>query len=172
MVIMTTLTRRQGYRIADILDLYRMRWEVETFYRELKAEWGIEAFHARTPTGILQETYAVLTWMTLLAMLENVADHELAEQRGPQRWNDENRFIINRAQLARLVRRNVSGIISTDPDNRLDAANAITEGIQRLVKRAERKRPGRSFLRRRKRPYGRFDSKHRLGRLRRKRTMI
>lgn len=160
MVIMTTLTRRQGYRTTDILDLYQARWEVETFYRELKTEWAVETFHARTSTGILQETYAILTWMTLLAMLENIADQELAEHRGPANWNDPRRHAINRAQLARLVRSNVQGIVSADIRLNEQTSLILEQGIQRLVRQAERKRPNRSFPRRRKRPFGRFNAKN------------
>lgn len=157
MVLMTTLLDVATYSHDTILHLYAARWEAETFYRECKADLGIETFHSRDPEGVLQEIYAHLTWMTMYAMVENLADQALEELHGPQKWDDPHRYVINRAQLARAIRRDATSLLSTDPYQRAAATQRLDATLERLVSQAQRKRPGRFYKRERRRPYGRWD---------------
>lgn len=156
MVILTTLMDRDRYPAETILALYRARWEAETFFREVKTAMQIEAFHSTSPDGILQEMYATLAWMALFAFTEAQADTLLVEARGVQRWDDPCRYTINRAQLGRLIRRNVNDMFSPDPMARQRATDSLIEGITLLAQRSTRRRPDRHFERRRKSPWGRF----------------
>lgn len=163
MVIMTTLMDAQRYSSEAIHALYGARWEAETFFREAKTEMKIEAFHSTSPDGVLQEVYACLAWMAVFALVENHADKALQEVRGPQQWDDPERYTINRAQLARLIRRNIHDMFSADPLCKQRAAETIAEGIVHLAQRATKRRPGRHFARYRKSPWGRFRSDKQKG---------
>ena len=112
MVVMTTLTDDDIYSSQHILDLYKARWEVETFFREIKTALEIESFHSKDPDGIMQEVYAIMMWMTVAAIMEQDANRLIAEEYGAQRWNDPERICINRMQMGRAIRRSTPAILS------------------------------------------------------------
>ena len=50
------------YPAADLVTLYHQRWDIETAYAELKSTiLGGRVLRARTPAGVHQEVYALLT---------------------------------------------------------------------------------------------------------------
>jgi DDE family transposase len=58
----TTLLDPRRYPAAELIRLYHQRWEIETAYLELKSSiLGGRVLRARTPAGIAQEVYALLT---------------------------------------------------------------------------------------------------------------
>lgn len=60
--LLTTLTDHRAFGARDLVALYHQRWEIETCYLELKSTTlGGRVLRARTPTGVDQEVYAVLT---------------------------------------------------------------------------------------------------------------
>jgi hypothetical protein len=60
--LLTTLTDHHRYPARDLVELYHHRWEIETSYLELKSTTlGGRVLRARTPDGITQEVYALLT---------------------------------------------------------------------------------------------------------------
>ncbi|WP_327089857.1 IS4 family transposase [Nonomuraea sp. NBC_01738] len=60
--LLTTLTDASAYPAADLIRLYHERWEIETAYAELKSTiLGGHVLRARTPDGIEQEVWALLT---------------------------------------------------------------------------------------------------------------
>ena len=81
MVILTTLLPRDGFEHADIVELYRQRWGIETLFREMKDAFSIERFHARTLKGIEQEIAAVIAWIALSAVLKDHLENELGDGR-------------------------------------------------------------------------------------------
>jgi hypothetical protein len=57
----TTLLDPHRYPAAELITLYHRRWEIETAYLELKSSMlGGRVLRARTPTGVVQEIYALL----------------------------------------------------------------------------------------------------------------
>jgi len=60
--LITTLTDHHRFGALDLITLYHQRWEIETSFLELKSTTlGGRVLRARTPTGIAQEVYALLT---------------------------------------------------------------------------------------------------------------
>jgi hypothetical protein len=60
--LITTLTDHRRYPAADLVKLYHQRWEIETTYLEIKSTiLGGPVLRARTPAGVDQEVYALLT---------------------------------------------------------------------------------------------------------------
>jgi hypothetical protein len=60
--LITTLTDHHRFPARDLVTLYHQRWEIETSFLELKSTTlGGRVLRARTPTGIDQEVYALLT---------------------------------------------------------------------------------------------------------------
>jgi hypothetical protein len=67
--LITTLADHRAFPAADVVTLYHQRWEIETTYLELKSTTlGGRVLRARTPDGIAQEVYAVLTAYHLLRL--------------------------------------------------------------------------------------------------------
>jgi hypothetical protein len=60
--LVTTLTDPGAHPALDLVRLYHQRWEIETCYAELKSTiLGGRVLRARTPAGIDQEVWALLT---------------------------------------------------------------------------------------------------------------
>ncbi|MFC9695114.1 IS4 family transposase [Kribbella sp. NPDC056951] len=60
--LLTTLTDHHRYPAHDLIELYHHRWEIETTYLEMKSTTlHGRVLRARTPDGITQEVYALLT---------------------------------------------------------------------------------------------------------------
>jgi hypothetical protein len=65
--LVTTLTDHRRYPAAALITLYHQRWEIETAYLELKSTiLGGRVLRSRTPTGVDQEVYALLTTYQIL----------------------------------------------------------------------------------------------------------
>lgn len=63
----TTLLDDRQDPAAELVTLYHQRWEIETAYLELKSSiLGGRVLRARTPAGIAQEVYALLTCYQIL----------------------------------------------------------------------------------------------------------
>jgi Insertion element 4 transposase N-terminal/Transposase DDE domain len=63
----TTLLEHHRHPAAALVTLYHQRWEIETCYLELKSSiLGGRVLRARTPAGIAQEVYALLTCYQIL----------------------------------------------------------------------------------------------------------
>jgi hypothetical protein len=75
--LITTLTDRQ-FSAIDLITLYHQRWEIETTFLEMKSTTlGGRVLRARTPTGIEQEVYALLTtYQALRLAMSGAADHD------------------------------------------------------------------------------------------------
>jgi hypothetical protein len=76
--LLTTLTDHRRYPATELVELYHQRWEIETSYRELKSTiLHGRVLRARTPAGIEQEVYALLsTYQALrLAILDATGPH-------------------------------------------------------------------------------------------------
>jgi len=63
----TTLLDWRRYPASELVILYHRRWEIETAFLELKSSiLGGRVLRARTPAGIAQEVYALLTCYQIL----------------------------------------------------------------------------------------------------------
>ena len=63
----TTLLDHRQHPAAALITLYHQRWEIETAYLELKSSiLGGRVLRARSPAGIAQEVYALLTCYQIL----------------------------------------------------------------------------------------------------------
>jgi Transposase DDE domain len=138
MVVLTTLLPRHGFEAKDILELYGKRWGIESLFREMKEAFGIERFHARTLDGVQQEIATVLMWIALIAVMHGAVQEGLTDDKRANR-------VVSR-EIARVC------ILSAIDGKVPDVERFITEARRHAYK----PRPGRSFPRVSKIPYGRF----------------
>jgi IS4 transposase len=57
--LVTTLLDAELYRVADLAELYRQRWQVETSLAHLKTTMHMEVLHCKTASGVLKELIAL-----------------------------------------------------------------------------------------------------------------
>lgn len=56
----------------EIADLYKSRWEIETFFKFIKQELGFTHLVSRTPNGVLAMMYLTMTTAILLTLYKKV----------------------------------------------------------------------------------------------------
>jgi hypothetical protein len=82
--LITTLTDHRRYPAGEIVALYHQRWEIETTFLEMKSTLlGGRVVRARTPVGIEEEIYALLSGYQALRLA--MADALLGQQAAPDR---------------------------------------------------------------------------------------
>jgi hypothetical protein len=65
----TTWLEAQVYWVADLAELYRLRWPVETSLAHLKTTMQLEGLHGQTGSGVLKEVTVVALVDTLVRMV-------------------------------------------------------------------------------------------------------
>jgi Transposase DDE domain len=63
--LVTTLLDAEFYRVADLAELYRQRWQVETSLAQLKTTMKMDVLHCKTVPGVLKE-------LTIFAIVYNL----------------------------------------------------------------------------------------------------
>ena len=140
MVILTTLTAEQGFDRDAIVKLYAARWGVETVFREMKCEFEIERFHARSVTGIEQEIAAVLAWIGFASAIQFMAEERLPDGRRVYRT-------LCFEEATKIIEAFLAG---------RDLDPVFAEAIENVCRYHYAPKAGRSFPRERKSPIGRW----------------
>lgn len=142
MVVLTTLLDQQAFPRDEILRIYTARWGVETLLRELKVQFEVEHFHTRSRTGFEQEIAMSLLWIALTSALQHVAEQPLPDGKRVARTHC--------AYAAELMIANACA--GRDPLEKLERY------LEWLRSGATKPRPGRSYPRQSKSPFGRFNN--------------
>jgi Transposase DDE domain len=69
MTLVTTLLEAEVYRVADLADLYRQRWQVETSLAQLKTTMQMDVLHCKTVPGVLKELIVFAIVYNLVRMV-------------------------------------------------------------------------------------------------------
>lgn len=133
---LTTL-RRKDFCLADIRELYHMRWQVEEFYKLAKSDYiGQGQFRSKTPSGIVQEIHALTLFLSisryLMAMAAEVGDRDIDE------IGQKAAVLATADYVVRIFLRDDKGV----------ARQRLRDLLNRIAEYRYRKRPGRSFPRR------------------------
>ena len=154
MVIATTLLDAAAHPAKTILARYDERWHVETAYREMKITFAIEHFHSEDADFIVQELYALMTWLCLAAAMQAQVQQLLIAKRGPIDPTDPRRWQVNRTHLFKKVDR--AFWAACVPGGWEKHVPAYQLDCRQLVRSAQKRRPGRSRPRERLAPFGHF----------------
>jgi Transposase DDE domain len=79
-VLATNLMDKQAITVADLADLYRQRWGIETIIDSLKNQLGLMIFSGLKPAAILQDIYATMFVYNLRQLLINEVQLIVNEQ--------------------------------------------------------------------------------------------
>jgi len=142
LVVLTTVLDQRQFPKDEILRIYTARWGVETLLRELKAQCEVESFHTRSRIGFEQEIAMSLLWIALTSALQHVAESTLPDGKRVVRTHCA--FVADM-----LIAEACAG---RDPQKRLE------ELISWIRSGSTKPRPGRSYPRHRKSPFGRYNN--------------
>ena len=144
-ILATNFPDSKQYSRRSLLNLYRLRWTVETLYGRVKNLLCLEKFHSKSVNGVMQEIYANLLVISLTALIALGAACELKldpEVKVPSFKN---------AQA--VVRRHLFAAILAQPAPSRARARTLA---QKLIEEASRviwkKQPRRSYPRVSKQP--------------------
>jgi hypothetical protein len=71
--VITTLVDSKLYPAADVAGLYMRRWQVETYFRDLKCTQGAKCLRARSPAGMKKELLAHVLLYNLIRQVMHAA---------------------------------------------------------------------------------------------------
>ena len=74
---------RLVYRIADLTELYRLRWQVETSLTQLKTSMIMDVLHCQTTPGVLKEltVFAIVYNLVRLVMCQSAMLQHIGVER-------------------------------------------------------------------------------------------
>jgi DDE family transposase len=81
--LVTTLLDAEIYRVADLADLYRQRWQVETSLAHLKTTMRMDVLHCKTVPGVLKEltVFAIVYNLVRMVMWHSARLQHIAVER-------------------------------------------------------------------------------------------
>ena len=81
--LVTTLLDAESYRVADLAELYRRRWQVETALAQLKTSMQMDGLHGKTVLGTLKEltVFAMVYNLVRMVMLQSATRQHTAVER-------------------------------------------------------------------------------------------
>jgi hypothetical protein len=144
-ILATNFTDKKQYSRRSLLKLYRSRWSVETMYDRVKNLLKLEAFHAKSVNGVMQEIFANLLVMSLTAMVALGATMKLKLDPDVAVPNFKNAQTVVKRHLMEAI---CIGSRLTQRKSR-DLAKRMIEEASRIV---WKKQPGRSYPRVSKQP--------------------
>jgi hypothetical protein len=95
---------------------------IETWFRDVKVHFGMEAFHSRSDQLIEQEIHALMAWLTVCAIVERNVYARIERSRGPQRLDDPRWFQISPTNPYNAAARIFTRLLVTQ-----DIATALAE---------------------------------------------
>jgi hypothetical protein len=122
--IVTTLLDAKRFGKSDIGDLYRRRWRVELFLRDIKTTLGADVLRCRTPAMVRRElwmhftAYNLVRWLMVCAAQENGVDPARISFKGTldtlRVWAPRIASLAHRPRLVRKMTRLLLHYIAHD----------------------------------------------------------
>ena len=142
----TTLLDAALYRGPDLARLYHGRWSLEESYKSSKTMLVVEQFRGRSERLVRQELYAHFTLAALSRLFANHSEEAFRE--GPD-GHGRPAVLANFRHTLHTVGRHLEGLF-------LKRAKAVGDALQRILDgigaSRQRRRPGRSYPRRSRKP--------------------
>jgi len=139
----TLVTNLFGLTETLFPELYSLRWGIETAYFRLKRELCIEKFSGKTPNSILQDFWAGMVLIIMVAIFQQEADTAIRE-----RQKNKSVKHMNRARTSDLIVTLRDQFIFAVLCGRSILADiVIEEVIHTLARVVSPVRPGRAFPR-------------------------
>jgi hypothetical protein len=81
--LVTTLLDAEAYRVSELAELYRRRWQVESFLAQLKTGMQMDVLHCKTVLGTLKEltVFTMVYNLVRMVMLQSATLQYIAVER-------------------------------------------------------------------------------------------
>lgn len=138
-ILATSLCDRQRHPIQDFLELYAMRWGVETFFDRLKNRLALEHFSGKTAEAVKQDFYATILISNIESEITAPVNNQLKASAKKQYHHKVDRTV----SFSTIKNKAVELLFSLDEHN-----DIILEELQKLFqKNTIPIRPQRTFSR-------------------------
>ena len=127
----------------QIIELYSLRWAIETAYFRLKRALSVEKFSGKTPNAIRQDFWASMVLMHAVAVFQKDADEAVRERRKDKPTKHQNRARTSDLIIT-LRDRFIFAILCGRP---MFGAKEMADVIKTMARAVSPVRPGRSFKR-------------------------
>jgi hypothetical protein len=134
LVIVTNLVNKKRYKRAELIGLYKRRWQAETLYYRIKQYLGIQSWHCKKAQGVLREILANLLSLAIIARQVYEATQKLKKRL--ESINFKNAIFVVRYALIRPI--------------------SMKELRRKLLSCRCSKQPGRSYPRRSMQPHNKW----------------
>ena len=132
-----TSLRKEEASHADIVELYRMRWEIEEYFKVFTGEYvGQGLFRSTMPSGVRQE-FGALTLLYAMSRIVAGKANEQVEVDGA--YVSQKAAVLGMGTLLMKV-----ALAPSEPE----ALQFVERAIRRLLRTLDRARPRRSYPRR------------------------
>jgi hypothetical protein len=139
----TLATNLFAFPPEAILELYTMRWSIESAYFRLKQELSVEKFSGKTPNAIRQDFWASMVLMQAVAVFQKNADDVVQKRQEGKPIKH-----LNRARTSDLIvtlrDRFIFAVLCGRPMFCVKEMETIIKTVARAISPV---RPGRSFQR-------------------------
>lgn len=106
-LLVTSLIDQQKYAPQDMKELYHLRWGVEECFKNLKPKMKIEYFGCKKTEGVLQEFYAHIFMVNIIALsarpAQRIIEKETAHRKYRYKFNWKNAYRYIRDQWVKLL---------------------------------------------------------------------
>lgn len=128
--------------VEEIAKLYHLRWQVEEYFKLFTSEYvGQKQFRSTSARGVRQEVGALTLFLAMTRLLAVAAEVSIDEA--------SDTFVSQKGAVVSFAR-SLIPILLDDDAQRVRAR--IVRTIERILKTLDRRRPGRSYLRRSLKP--------------------
>jgi hypothetical protein len=82
-ILVTTLVDAEVYGVADLAELYRQRWQIETSLAQLKTTMQMDVLHCKTVPGVLKEltVFAIVYNLVRMVMCQSAILQHIGVER-------------------------------------------------------------------------------------------
>ena len=138
-VLVTSLLDNAEFRIEDLAEIYRLRWEVENFYGIVKTRLTLENFTGKSAESVRQDFYATIYLAGLESILTADSNEVLVskETRYPQQVNKAVSFNAIKNQVMDLLCSQESSAVLVQRLEQLFLTNPVSCRKKRIVPRQE-----------------------------------
>jgi len=156
--LLTSLLERKEWSIADLGEVYHLRWNEETYFNFQKNVLEIENFSGKTPEAIRQDYHARVLSANINALLIQEAQTEVDEETQENSRRQYHSYGVNKTVATGILKDEIIAMLFSPKEKWLHKYQVLVETIKRHIipKIPDRSFPrkakiaNKSFLKRRK----------------------
>ncbi len=137
-VLITNLGRR-AFKKADFMELYAMRWGIETKYNTMKNKIMAEKFLGKTELSVRQEFFAMLFWSNCASAVSLTVEDEIALKKQKCKYE----YKLNNNLIIVYLKHRLPRILLSVLSERL--VSQCKEVLYHALKQPVLVKPGRDF---------------------------